>query len=149
MKEELIAPCGMNCNICTAYMALKNDIRNKGVREAYCGGCRPRDKQCAILKRGCTLLSGGGIKYCYECDEFPCANLIKLDKKYKTNFKMSMIENLEYIKKNGIAKFLKKEEKKWQCHECGQVICCHNGICYDCGLSKLRAKKDKHHWVNN
>jgi hypothetical protein len=60
---------------------------------------------------------------------------------------MSMIENLEYIKQNGIEKFLAKEEEKWKCPECGGTICCHNGICFSCGLEKLKNKKKKHRWT--
>ena len=29
---DLIAPCGMNCAICSGYLAYKNDVKNKGVR---------------------------------------------------------------------------------------------------------------------
>ncbi|MFC1992584.1 DUF3795 domain-containing protein [Chloroflexota bacterium] len=88
MNEELIAPCGMNCGICSSYLAFKNDIRSKGIRMAYCIGCKPRDRQCAFLKRGCNLLLEGQAQYCYECDDFPCANLLKLDNKYRTYFRL-------------------------------------------------------------
>ncbi len=112
----------------------------------YCTGCRPRDKKCAFLKKGCELLLIGKVKYCYECDDFPCERLERLDKRYRTYFKMSMIENLEYIKENGINQFLEMEEERWKCPECGAVICCHNGICFDCGLSKLKNKKKLYRW---
>ena len=55
---------------------------------------------------------------------------------------MSIIENLKTIKGKGISGFLKKEEEKWKCH-CGGVICCHNGICFNCSLDKLKKKKAK------
>lgn len=146
MDEVLIAPCGMNCGICSGYLALKNDVRSKGVRMPYCAGCRPRGKQCAFLKKRCNLLISGQIQYCYECDDFPCRNLQHIDKRYRTSFRMSMIENLEDIRENGIEAFLKREEEKWRCPECGAVICCHNGICFSCGLEKLREKKNLYRW---
>jgi rubrerythrin len=59
---------------------------------------------------------------------------------------MSMMENLGYIKERGMNEFLEKEEKKWRCPECGGVISCHNGICYTCGLDKLKAKRRKYRW---
>jgi len=59
---------------------------------------------------------------------------------------MSMIENLEYIRDNGINKFLEREQEKWRCPECGEVICCHNGVCFNCGLDKLRQKKQRYRW---
>ena len=149
MDEVLIAPCGMNCGICSGYLALKNDVKSKGVRMSYCTGCRPRDKQCAFLKKRCDRLMKGQVQYCYDCKEYPCKNLEHIDKRYRTFFKMSMIENLEYIRKEGIERFLAKEEEKWKCPACGGVICCHNGICFSCGLEKLKNKKKIYRWEDD
>jgi hypothetical protein len=44
-----------------------------------------------------------------------------------------MIENLENIKKCGIGEFLRNEQIRWTCTECGGTICVHKGCCYDCG----------------
>jgi hypothetical protein len=33
MNEEMIAPCGMNCGVCVSYLAMKNDLKKKGVRQ--------------------------------------------------------------------------------------------------------------------
>jgi hypothetical protein len=46
IREKLIAPCGMNCGICSGYLASKYDIESKGIKMPYCIGCRPRDKKC-------------------------------------------------------------------------------------------------------
>jgi hypothetical protein len=146
MNEELIAPCGMNCAICSGYLAYDNDIKNKGIRMGYCIGCRPRDKQCSFIKKRCSLISNDQVRYCYECEWFPCDYLIKLDKRYRTLYRMSMIDNLEYMKKNGIKQFLDDQEEKWQCPQCGATICCHNGICFNCGLELLRNKKKLYRW---
>jgi len=146
MKEELIAPCGMNCTICSGYLAYRHDVKSKEIKMPYCIGCRPRDKQCAFLKKRCELLMSNKVRYCYECSNFPCEWLKHLDNRYRTCFRMSMIENLEYIRDNGINKFLEREQEKWRCPECGGVICCHNGICFNCGLDKLRQKKQRYLW---
>jgi len=37
--------------------------------------------------------------------------------------------------------FLKKEEEKWKCTECGEIICCHNGLCLNCNLDTLLQNK--------
>ncbi len=149
MEKQLIAPCGMNCGICSGYLAFKYDVKSKGIRMPYCIGCRPRDKKCAFLKKKCTLLLEGQGQYCYECEDFPCERLQRLDKRYRNNFRMSMIDNLEYMKENGIEDFLLKEDDKWKCPECGAVICCHNGICFNCGFEKLRNKKKLHSWEDD
>ena len=49
---------------------------------------------------------------------------------------MSMIENLNYIKEHGINKFLKSETKKWQCNDCGELICCHSNMCLNCHINE-------------
>ena len=42
---------------------------------------------------------------------------------------MSMIENLENIKKDGIRRFIKGEEKRWM--KGGKVFCVHNKKYFD------------------
>jgi len=144
MDAILIAPCGMNCRICSAYLARECELKKQGIMRSYCEGCRPRGKNCAFMKKSCELLGEGKVQYCYECEEFPCRRLQGLDKRYRTNYHMGMIENLEFIRDKGMDKFLKKEAKKWRCPECGGVICCHNGICFSCGIEKLKQKKKKY-----
>ena len=97
-----------------------------------CIGCKPTHKSCAHLIKYCKNKTINEVEYCHECNDFPCKQLQKLDNKYRERYAMSMIENLEYIRDNGIDKFLRKQDKKYQCPECGGVICVHNGICYSC-----------------
>ncbi|WP_410510436.1 hypothetical protein RSJ42_07660 [Methanosarcina hadiensis] len=47
---------------------------------------------------------------------------------------MSMIENLENIKRLGMEEFLRNEKIRWTCTECGGTICVHKGYCYYCGI---------------
>jgi hypothetical protein len=144
--SDLIAPCGMNCAICASYLALVNDVKNRGVKMPYCAGCRPRDKKCAFLKKRCSKLLNGEVAFCYECPSFPCESLRTLDDRYKSRYRMSMIDNLSYIKEHGMHSFLEEQAKKWKCPNCGEMICCHNGICFNCELEKLRNKKEKYRW---
>ena len=146
MKEELIAPCGMNCAVCSGYLAMKNDIKSRGIRIPYCAGCRPRNKQCAFLKKRCALIGSGKIKYCSECPDFPCGSLTKLDKRYQSRYRMSMVANLTCLKEQGLEALLDKENEKWRCSRCGEAICCHNGLCYRCDLETLRNKKQPFRW---
>jgi ribosomal protein L37E len=46
---------------------------------------------------------------------------------------MSMIENLATIKKIGIEEFVKEENKRWSCRQCGELLCVHKPECSCCG----------------
>lgn len=140
-KLELIAPCGMNCSLCIAYQFKEKDLNKKGFHRTYCPGCIPRGKNCIHMADSCELLAKGSVRFCFECDSYPCKRLKVLDKRYRTKYHMSMIENLDFIKEHGSLVFLEKQEETWRCPDCGGVICCHNGLCLDCNIDKLISKK--------
>lgn len=127
MVKEFIAPCGMNCRLCMAYQRDKNQCKgcwsDIGYKAKSCSSC--------IIKN-CSVIQNNKSKFCFECDKFPCQRLKQLDKRYRTKYHMSMIENLEYIKQYGINAFLQNEETKWTCKECGSIVCVHKFICLDC-----------------
>jgi hypothetical protein len=145
MKEELIAPCGMNCSLCVSYLAMKNDLNKQGFSKKYCPGCLPRGKNCTYMKDQCDLIGKGLIRFCYLCADYPCKRLKALDKRYSTKYHMSMLENLVFIKEQGMEQFLEMEEIKWRCPACGESISCHNGLCFNCNVDKLRQNK-KYRW---
>jgi len=140
-EHDLIAPCGMNCNLCVSYQFGKFDFNKKGFNRKYCPGCIPRGKNCTYMANHCDLLGKGKIRFCTDCKDFPCKHLKYLDKRYSTKYHMSMIDNLEYISSNGIEKFLFKEEEKWKCNVCSNLKCCHNGLCLSCEIDKLASNK--------
>ncbi|MFH1031934.1 MAG: DUF3795 domain-containing protein [Chloroflexota bacterium] len=133
-SPDLIAPCGMNCGICGAYLAYRKDIPLKPGNNVHCKGCRPRNKQCAFIKGRCTnpKLANNQITFCFECADFPCYSLRRLDERYRKNYQMSMIENLKNIERNGLTVFLREQREKYRCPNCGGVISVHNRKCYDC-----------------
>ncbi len=132
ISTSLIAPCGMNCRLCLGYIREKNT----------CPGCRIINNQdsqkskyrnaCRI--RNCELIAKGKIKHCSDsCDNFPCARLKQLDKRYRTKYGMSMIDNLKMINEFGIRHFIQTQKEKWICPECGELICVHKSACLSCG----------------
>ncbi len=130
-KDLIIAPCGMNCGICMAYLRDKNK----------CPGCRGEDtgksKSCLNCNiKNCEELKNNHLEYCFSCAQFPCAGIKHLDKRYRMKYAMSMIENLENINILGIRKFIKNEKARWTCSECGGTFCVHKGYCSACGKKK-------------
>lgn len=128
VKTALIAPCGMNCRFCIAYTRDKN----------ACPGCRGDDsvktKTRVICRiKNCEKIGQGKAKYCFNCDGFPCDRLNHLDERYRTKYGMSMINNLVFIKKYGIRRFIGNEKRRWTCPECGELICVHKPQCLYCG----------------
>ena len=146
LSSDLVAPCGMNCAICASYLAMQNDVKSKGVKISYCTGCRLRNKNCAFIKKQCSKLSRGEVAFCFECSSFPCDSLKALDSKYKARYRMSMIDNLVFIREYGMQRFLAAQKTKWKCPNCGELISCHNGLCFNCELETLRNKKEKYRW---
>jgi len=129
-EAQLIAPCGMNCGICLGYLREKN----------RCPGCNGREElrpdyrvRCVIAN--CELRKATQTGFCYECPKYPCRRLKDLDKRYRTKYGMSMLENLEYIRLHGLAAFVAKEKERWRCLECGGVICVHRARCLACGAA--------------
>jgi len=141
VEDKLIAPCGMNCRLCISYQFREKDLNKKGFHRKYCPGCIPRGENCKHMARICSLVGEGKVRFCYECEDYPCKRLKSLDKRYRTKYNMSMIENLDVIKDKGMKAFLEKEEKKWTCPTCGGIKCCHAGFCLDCDIDKLIRKK--------
>lgn len=127
ISQELIAPCGINCRICMAYMRDRKP----------CPGCLGDDSlktKVRVLCRikNCEKMANSKEKYCFVCDSFPCARLKNLDKRYRAKYGMSMIENLENIKKIGLKHFIQNEEEKWKCPQCGELLCVHKPQCPYC-----------------
>lgn len=137
MKPSLIAPCGMNCGICIGHLREKNS----------CGGCFKMDcenkpkqcRSCSIVN--CESLAKTKSGFCFDCEIFPCSRLKNLDKRYQTKYGMSMLENLEYIQKHGLEKFLLHEESRWTCKVCGSILCVHRDFCLTCKTEIKSSKR--------
>ncbi|MDO8848274.1 MAG: hypothetical protein Q7W51_07825 [Coriobacteriia bacterium] len=48
---------------------------------------------------------------------------------------MSMIENLEEMRRIGVEAFVDLERTRWQCQHCGALVSVHRTVCLACGDS--------------
>lgn len=126
--EELIAPCGVNCGVCIAYLRKKSKCCSCMIsgmnKPAHCNKCRIKF---------CDEHEKSEFTYCYECSKFPCTRLRSLDKRYVEKNQVSLIQNSTLISENGLSQFLKNENEKWKCEHCCAVLCVHRKSCLNCG----------------
>ncbi len=151
---DLVAPCGMNCGVCKAYLAYSRGVPPQKGKVSHCSGCLVRNKKCAFIKRNCEKIRKGQIRFCYECVGMPCKRLAHLDEHYRARYGMSMIENQKTLKAKGIDEFLNSQAEKYRCPSCGDVVSVHDGKCYACGyhgktpIERVgKAQWDKARWV--
>ena len=128
ISVRMIAPCGMDCALCIGHLREKN----------RCPGCNPREE--AIPAGACRRCSikrceeqGHPNRFCFPCAKFPCRRLRHLDQRYRNKYGMSMLDNLAFIHKFGIRKFVAREKNRWACPACGQTLCVHRSECLRCG----------------
>lgn len=127
----VIAPCGINCSLCQAYIRERRP----------CPGCRGGDSNksnscltCSIMN--CMKLATGNYQFCFSCANFPCVELRKLDRRYRTRYGLSTIANLRRIQDVGVRRFADEEDVKWTCPECGSRLCMHKPQCANCGYER-------------
>jgi len=117
--RDLAAPCGLDCFNCKVYIENISqgtisrlskifDIDEGSVR---CAGCREQRgrrlnfSECATF----NCAEERGIKFCYECDQFPCPLLQPIAdglQWYPHNLKLY---NLCRIKKVGVDTWIREE----------------------------------------
>ncbi len=131
LRLEMLAPCGMDCGLCYSYFRPRN----------RCAGCNGDDGSkprycvlCAI--KNCPERRGD---FCGGCATYPCARLRRLDSRYRKKYGMSMLENLRYIAAHGPEAFLALEKERWQCADCGGLVCVHRESCVHCGRARDQA----------
>jgi len=127
-KAELIAPCGINCGTCLAYQREKKN---------RCHGCSYADLNIPVSRMNCRIkncenLAKTESKLCVDCQKFPCTRMKQLDKRYRTKYHTSLINNLVTISKTGMESFLSNEARKWSCPNCGSLLSIHRESCLKC-----------------
>jgi hypothetical protein len=134
---DLVAPCGMNCRLCRAHLREKK----------ACPGCRGnatfKSNSCRVCPiKSCERLTGPNSTYCFSCTDFPCTRLSHLDKRYRTKYGMSMVDNLREIRDLGVRRFIKNQRGAWTCPECGRLMSVHKPLCLFCGHRWQQSEPD-------
>ena len=138
---DLIAACGMNCAVCSKYLAYVHQLNRP-----QCPGCRPRNAPCTYLFEKCAGLNQGPTAqagFCFECEQYPCPGIERMDKRYRENYGMSVIANLDQIREVGLDTFLEDQYNQHRCPTCGGLISVHNRRCFKCDtITRLVEKRN-------
>ena len=144
VKPDLLSPCGLYCGVCAIYIAdrdnnlkfkqrlvdlYKGKVAGKGTLpgsetlcadDIRCNGCLSENRfmhcdQCDI--RQCTTQKG--YTGCHQCEEFPCRHI--------DNFPMAVgkkviLRAIPYRRKFGTEKWVRDEEARYTCPECGNKV---------------------------
>jgi hypothetical protein len=145
---KLVGICGIYCGTCPSYLAQQqNDIaelekrareRNFTIEEARCNGCHsdkvmPTCVECKPGFRKCA--SEHGVTWCFECSAFPCQRLEDFKHVHIENgisHHEHLIEELQYIKDNGMDAWLEKMDREGRCPQCGKLLYWFVRGCPDC-----------------
>lgn len=129
-SEDMIAPCGLDCSICSQAQIEKNP----------CPGCNGPNKdkpefcakRCGIIL--CQQRKENGYMYCDECPDYPCEDVMEKETRYASRYPLreSPLENLRMIREMGMEAFLKQERQQWTCEKCGHPVSVHTGVCSGC-----------------
>lgn len=122
---DLIAPCGINCAVCAAFLRAKNP----------CFGCLPEYEGKGTHMRECRIkkcAASFGFLRCSECAKMPCFLEKNINSRYEKSWGTSLVGNLLQIHQMGLAAFVASEPEKWTCPACGGRLTIHSAVCPTC-----------------
>ena len=140
-NEKLVAPCGLYCGACSAYLATHENRAGTGKAKGpvmQCDGCLgdgrlpPHASKCEIRECAATKTK---TRRCSECEEFPCSLI--------TNFNNDgvphhgeVLENLRQMRAMGIREWTKHEEDRWGCPKCRTKLSWYDAECPNCKTTR-------------
>ena len=155
--------CGLYCGACEIIKAYQKELATgvkagwedlpeqfrKYIKEAevVCHGCKSDTvfagcQGCAV--RACARGKNAGS--CIQCNEYPCphtkrlADLVQKVKEFLPHCKV-MLRNLEFLKDHSEEEWLKPQEQRWKCPECGAGFSWYQEKCEGCGRELVSLKE--------
>lgn len=153
MKVRYDSYCGLNCGACPVGRANEMDdteaIKKMAtewetpLENLKCTGCKTEAlsgycKNCEM--RVCAR--GKSLEFCHECSEYPC-ELITRFRNDKASHHSAVFKNLENIKTRGLIAWLKGEETRWACQDCGSKFTWYTESCEKCGAELYNAVQEE------
>jgi hypothetical protein len=131
ISENMLAVCGMNCLACYKHCAAKSERQQ-------CPGCLSDSASKPNHCRVCKIAACAGAKghtRCFECGEFPCGLIKRLEKSYNTRYGESLVANGVFAREKGGAAFMENARKNRAGPDGGGggVVSLHDKVCGECG----------------
>lgn len=126
IDPSLLAPCGLNCGVCSRFQNRKNP----------CPGCRARLNEPDVYRRKCVMracTAVKGIDHCGQCGSAPCKRLKAFEKRYSEGYGISPLSDARFAANAGTTALLERHRQTYTCPDCGGVIDLHYGRCSGCG----------------
>jgi hypothetical protein len=147
-KEELVGICGIYCGTCPKYLAPRDADRQYlekvsqeagiSIGEVRCDGCLS-DKvfpSCRDCRHGFRRCAGEHkVTWCFQCREFPCSRLRSFLPIHAVNgvsHHAGLIEELEYLKRHGVERWVEKQDQSGRCPNCGKALYWYARECPAC-----------------
>ena len=138
INSDFLAPCGLYCGVCGVYYATRDEnekfmqkllnVNQSGAPQLdelttddlQCEGCL--SDRVSVFCRVCAIkacTSEKGYAGCHECGDFPCSHV--------ENFPMPVgkkviMRAIPYWREHGTEKWVRDEESRYLCPECGHQL---------------------------
>ena len=140
-NEKLVAPCGLYCGACTAYLATHDDRAGTGKAKGpsmQCDACMGNGRapahvsKCAIKVCAAEKTKTGR---CSECADFPCSIISDFNND-GVQHHGEVLENLRQLRTMGITEWTKHEEDRWSCSQCKTKLAWYDAECPKCKTTR-------------
>ena len=148
IDEKMLAPCGMNCMVCSRHCYHKNP----------CPGCFSLGASVtgraftALIQKNCDIrhcaqeralselfpseLSEKAVFRCAACSDYPCSLSEALEKRFRIRYDIDLSANNEEIRCAGAEEFLRMQKEEFTCPVCKGVISIQDQECSICQMAK-------------
>ncbi|MDX9946674.1 MAG: DUF3795 domain-containing protein [Bacteroidales bacterium] len=158
---HLAAVCGTFCGACPAYIAKHSTDEQRKARQQkrissgpvtavktipdpgwmdglLCDGCLSGGQIAFHCQRCPMKVCAAGkqnVTRCSDCKELPChhvTNMINTGLLHRAEY----LPNLEKIREMGVQEWVKYEEDRWRCPQCGLPMSWYDAECVRCGATR-------------
>jgi len=152
---NLAAPCGLYCGACSAYVASRRGDaerlqelservaryrgQNVDVKDLACDGCLSSEV-IAVYCRQCVLRACAfekGLTHCAQCSDSPCQRITDFNND-GIRHHSEVLGNIRRQREIGIDAWIKEQEARWRCPQCGCAIDWYARRCPDCDTALPR-----------